>query len=78
MVCFIEIISYNKLEEGGTKQMNYIKQLQEDNAELKNRITESAELYQYLQSEKFYNSDNMVNVSDIFNHLDPARHLLML
>lgn len=60
--------------------MNYIKQLQEDNQELKNRITESAEiiteLYQYLQSEKFYNSDNMVNVQDIFNRLDPARLLL--
>ena len=60
--------------------MNYIKQLQLENQELKNRITESqeviTELYQYLQSEKFYNSDNMVNVSDIFNRLDPARILL--
>ena len=56
--------------------MNYIHQLQNENQELKNRITESAELitelYQYLQSEKFYNSDNMVNVSDIFNRLDPV------
>lgn len=61
--------------------MNYIKQLQEDNTELKNQLIESqeiiTELYHYLQLPKFYNSDNMVNVQDIFNRLDPIRQLLI-
>jgi predicted RNase H-like nuclease (RuvC/YqgF family) len=60
--------------------MNYIKQLQEENQELKNQITEAqetiTELYKYLSLPKFYNSDNMVNVSDIFQRLESARQLL--
>ena len=59
--------------------MNYIKQLQEDNTELKNRTTESqeiiTELYHYLMLPKFA-ENNMVNKQDIFNRLDPARILL--
>jgi len=60
--------------------MNYIKQLQEDNQELKNRITKTqetiTELYKYLSLPKFYNSDNMVNVADIFQRLELARQIL--
>ena len=59
--------------------MNYIKQLQLENQELKNRITESqeviTELYRYLMLSKFA-ENNMVNKQDIFNRLDPARILL--
>lgn len=59
--------------------MNYIKQLQLENQELKNRITESqeviTELYRYLMLPKFA-ENNMVNKQDIFNRLDPARQLL--
>ena len=59
--------------------MNYIKSLQLENQELKNRITESqeiiTELYRYLMLSKFA-ENNMVNKQDIFNRLDPARILL--
>jgi len=61
--------------------MNYIKQLQEENTELKNQITETQEvineLYRYLMLPKFA-ENNMVNKQDIFLRLDPARNLLML
>lgn len=61
--------------------MNYIKQLQEENNELKNQITQAQEvineLYRYLMLPKFA-ENNMVNKQDIFNRLDPARNLLML
>lgn len=61
--------------------MNYIKQLQEENKELKNTIKESQEiiheLYQYLHSSKFH-QDNSVNIHDIFLRLEPARELLTL
>jgi len=61
--------------------MNYIKQLQSENTELKNQITEVQEvineLYRYLMLPKFA-ENNMVNKQDIFNRLDPARNLLTL
>lgn len=61
--------------------MNYIKQLQSENTELKNQITEAKEvineLYRYLMLPKFA-ENNMVNKQDIFNRLDPAKNLLML
>ena len=61
--------------------MNYIKQLQSENTELKNQITEAQEvineLYHYLMLPKFA-ENNMVNKQDIFNRLDPARNLLTL
>lgn len=61
--------------------MNYIKQLQEENNELKNQITQAQEvineLYRYLMLPKFA-ENNMVNKQDIFNRLDPARNLLTL
>ena len=59
--------------------MNYIKSLQLENQELKNRIIESqeiiTELYRYLMLPKFA-ENNMVNKQDIFNRLDSARSLL--
>jgi len=59
--------------------MNYIKSLQLENQELKNRITESqeviTELYRYLMLSKFA-ENNMVNKQDVFNRLEPARQLL--
>ena len=59
--------------------MNYIKQLQLENQELKNRIIESqeiiTELYHYLMLPKFA-ENNYVNKQDIFNRLDSARILL--
>ena len=59
--------------------MNYIKSLQLENQELKNRIIESqeiiTELYRYLMLPKFA-ENNYVNKQDIFNRLEPARILL--
>ena len=59
--------------------MNYIKSLQLENQELKNRIIESqeiiTELYRYLMLPKFA-ENNYVNKQDVFNRLEPARQLL--
>ena len=59
--------------------MNYIKQLQQENQELKNTIQEIdqiiLDLYRYLSLPKFH-EDNHVNTRDIYLRLDPAKQAI--